>query len=323
MSRSLTFVGLAVTLGLALLWATGALGPVQVALQHFQHEVQNRLADAVRALRGNQPGALGALIALCLGYGVVHAAGPGHGKMLIGGYAVARRVRPGSVIAIALGASLAQAGVAIALVYGGLALLDWTRESVLGLSDAFLTPLSYGLVGLLGGWLVLRSLRRLRAAQVERAGQPTRPADAPPDLKMPVRHTHANDPGPPASDHGHHAHCDHAHGPTLAQIAEVATWRDAGLLIAGIAMRPCTGALFLLILTWRLGIGFAGVMGVVAMGLGTAVVTMVVGGLAVWAREGLLAGVRTDRILAALPVFELVVGSLIVLVCAMQLTALL
>lgn len=321
MRRGILIAGLALAAGLAIVWLAGGYDSLQQAVIAAQREMQGTLAAAVRALRAGHQGAMLALMTACFGYGFIHAAGPGHGKVLIAGFGMGRRVPVLRLAGLALVSSLAQSVVAIVLVFAGVTALGWTREKMVGVSDRVMTPISYGVILALGLWLVWRGLRKLlRQRADDRVLRHKGPADG---------HHHPNDQTrPPDLDQGHNldqghdhhrghdhhqghvhdAHCGHAHGPSLQEAMAVSGLREAIALIAGIAMRPCTGALFLLILTWAMGIFGAGIAGVLAMGLGTASVTVTVAALAVWAREGALASLPVARIAGALPVMELAAG---------------
>jgi ABC-type nickel/cobalt efflux system permease component RcnA len=309
-------LGLVLVAGIGLLWAVGALDGLAGWLAEAQRAAQDRLAGAIRALRGGEPGALAAFWAVCFGYGVLHAAGPGHGKLVIGGYGAARRVPVGRLAGLALAASLAQAAVAVALVYALVAVLGLARGAVEGAAADWLTPVGHALIAGLGLWLIWRGASGLRRLSPAPASAPA--ARHPHDHDHAQAHGHAH-----AHDHAHshadddHAHgpgCGHAHGPSLAEVEAVTGWRDAAVLVAGIAVRPCSGALFVLVLTWQLGIALAGVIGAFVMGLGTALVTVGVAVLAVWAREGVLAGAGGGRLARVLPLMELTVGAVLAVV---------
>lgn len=267
------------------LWGFGGAGAVSAWANAGQAETQQAMARLLRSLRAGDPGALTGLIALCFAYGFFHAAGPGHGKLLIGGYGMAARVGALRLSALALASSLAQAGSAVLLVYAGVFVFDLTRQRMTGLAEDIMAPASYGAITAVGAWLALRGLRRLRASRV-------------------VHHDHD----------GSCASCGHKHGPTADEAAAVTGWRDALALITAVAIRPCTGALFLLILTWRMGLGTAGILGTFAMGLGTASVTLAVALASVTLREGALARLITGQgggLARALPLMELAAGLVI------------
>ncbi|KQI72038.1 hypothetical protein AN191_07730 [Loktanella sp. 5RATIMAR09] len=270
------------------LWGWGGADQVTRYASVAQRDVQNAMAAALRGLRAGEAGALATLWGLCFAYGFVHAAGPGHGKLVIGGYGAGTRVPARRLAGLALGASLAQALTAVLLVYAAVFVFGWGREQMTGVADDVLAPLSYALIGGVGLWLLVRGLRHLR----------------------------------PTHDHAHEgegdvcASCGHAHGPTIEQAETVQSWRDAAVVIGTIAVRPCTGALFLLILTWRLGIDWAGIVGALIMGLGTASITVLVAFAAVGLRESALQMVRHGAVARALAWAEILAGGVVVILAS-------
>lgn len=248
-----------VALGLA---AFGLQGWMAEAVLGAQRQAQDALAGALRALRNGEPGAVAGFLTICFLHGFLHALGPGHGKGVIAAYAVAAPVPAARLVVIAGLSSLAQAVTAILVVYAGVWLLDGAREGVEGLAAA-IEPLSFGFVALLGLMLCIRAWRRFPR---EQAG-----------------HGHHHD-----HDHGPECGCGHSHAPDPAELAGARSVREVAALVAGVALRPCTSALFLLILTWRLGLDALGILGALVMGVGTMAVTLSSGLVAGMARRVLI-----------------------------------
>ncbi|MFT3691388.1 nickel/cobalt transporter [Paenirhodobacter sp.] len=278
-------VAMAVVAGL-IFW-TGFDDRVARIALGWQRDYQNALARSLRALRGGETGAVSAFLGICFAYGFLHALGPGHGKALIGAYGMASELPMKRMVGLAAVTSLAQATVAVVLVYVGVWLFGGTREGVEGAS-AGLEPFSAGAIALLGLFLVWRGLRRL----------------------APWLHAHDHH----AHDHRHSetCGCGHAHMPDAEQVLAARSWRETAALVAGVALRPCTGALFLLILTWRLDLDAIGIAGAYVMGIGTMMVTGLAAMLAVGLRKGIhfsLPGLGRAATLASL--IEIAFGGLI------------
>lgn len=272
MSRYLILpVGLAVAL-LFWFWASGGFDSLAAWAAGEQRAFQNQIARSLRATRAGQPEAIVTLLSVCFAYGFVHAVGPGHGKVLIGGYGLGRKVAFLRLSAISMLSSLGQAVTAVVLVYAGVAVFQMSRQSLVGATEQVMAPISYGAIAAIGLWLILRAVRSFAR-----------------------RHRSAS-----AEHHHHHeedvcADCGHRHGPTVDEVAKVGSLREALMLIVGIAARPCTGALFVLILTWQMGIAMVGIAGAFAMALGTGVVTTLVGWTSLGLRGGLLASTSATR----------------------------
>ena len=279
MRRALTVIALGVVIALAALWWTDGFDRLAQWAAAHQRAFQNSIALSLRAVRAGQQEAVTALLSACFAYGVVHAAGPGHGKVLIGGYGAAKAVPMLRLSVIALLSSLGQAVTAVALVYTGVSLLQLGRERMISLTEAIMAPVSYGAIACVGLWLFWRGLRHFRAT-----------------LPATQDHPHDHHHHDTHHDHSQHDHegicatCGHAHGPTAEQVQNATTLRETLLLIGSIAIRPCTGALFVLIITLQMGIAGVGIAGAFAMAFGTATITIAVGLGAGALRGGVLAG---------------------------------
>lgn len=289
MRRVVTLAALAAISVLFWVWFSGGFMQLSQWAADQQRAFQNTIATTLRATRVGEAGAILALVTACFAYGLAHAAGPGHGKVLIGGYGFARKVSMVRLSLIALAASLGQAVTAVILVYAGVLVLNLSRQVMVGVTEKIFAPASYAAITAVGLWLLWRGLRRLRAANTPAQGH-----------------------GP--SDHGEVcASCGHAHGPTLHQVEKATSLSETLVLIAGIAIRPCTGALFVLIITWQMGIALVGIAGAFAMALGTALITIGVGLAATGLRGGVLAGaIGSARGTQIAAVVEVVAGGVVV-----------
>ena len=376
MRRLIGIGGMASLAAVIWLWPLGGAAWLAGVAAGWQHQVQNAMAGAIRGLQGGRPGALAALWGLCLAYGFFHAAGPGHGKLVIGAYGLGRRVPLGRLAGLALAASLAQALTAVALVGAGVLLLGLQRQQMQGLADRTLAQVSALMIGIIGLWLIWRGARGVwrmwpaagrhapygaagRHASFDAAGQnaPFEAADRNAPFGAVGSNTQFGAAGrhapfgavgrnasfeavgrnapfgavgsahplvpdlaglgqlmpPAATEPEVCATCGHAHGPTLAEVAQVRGWRDGLAIVAAIAARPCTGALFLLILTWQLGLFWAGAMGALVMGLGTASVTLVVALGAVSLRESALLRAATGHgVVRGMALAEVLAGVVII-----------
>ncbi|WP_199260387.1 nickel/cobalt transporter [Paracoccus binzhouensis] len=260
MRKAVLIALLALAVAAGLVFWTGLDDRVARMAVNWQRDYQDALARALRALRGGEAGAVTTFLGICFAYGFLHALGPGHGKALIGAYGVATDVPMKRMVGLAAATSLAQATVAVVLVYVGVWIFGGARDRVEGAS-AGLEPFSAAAIALLGVILCWRGLRRLATS----------------------RHRDGH-------EHSETCGCGHAHVPDAQQVMATRSWREAAALVAGVALRPCTGALFLLILTWRLDLDAVGIAGAYAMGGGTMLVT----GLAAVAAVGLRRGVHVS-----------------------------
>ncbi|ECR7910172.1 nickel/cobalt transporter [Salmonella enterica] len=151
-----------------------------------------------------------------------------------------------SSIVLTLAAALLQGLVAIGLVVGVLTVLQLPARQ-LHLSGFWLEKGSYALVGGLGILLCWRAIKRLRAL-----------------LRKPVfiaftpRHVHHEKCG-----------CGHQHLPTQEQLHSGDDWRARFMIVLSMGMRPCSGAIMVLLFSKVIGVFSWGMASVLAMAAGT------------------------------------------------------
>jgi nickel/cobalt transporter (NicO) family protein len=276
--------------------ASGPLGRVFAWVLDKQQSLQRTLAMSVKSLKTDPLGGAITLALLSFVYGVLHAVGPGHGKTIISSYVVANEetVRRGVIISFiaaglqALSAVVLVSVLLIALGATGLQVNAWSNQ---------LESISYAMIALVGLYLLAGQLRvvwrRWQHAPVTVVA--ARDAYGPGDHHH--HHTH-HDHHHHHSREGHehheiHGRHDHHHAPGEAcdhmvdarQLAGPFSWRKVMPVVFSVGIRPCTGAILVLVFALTQGLFWAGVAATFAMALGTAITVAALATLALGSRE--------------------------------------
>ncbi|HVV91854.1 MAG TPA: DUF1007 family protein, partial [Hyphomicrobiales bacterium] len=200
------------------------------------------------------------LAGLSFAYGVFHAAGPGHGKTVIASYLVATGETFRRGVALSFAAAGAQALCAIAIVSLFAVLLGLTGKAI-GLAAWWLEAASYAVVMVLGAMLVWRKAAALVAALAPGGG------------RLAV-----------ATPGGGGFLFRHAHVPEPATLAGRFDWRRAASAVVAVGIRPCSGALIILVFALAQGLLWTGIAATLAMAVGTALTVTLIATLAVTAK---------------------------------------
>jgi nickel/cobalt transporter (NicO) family protein len=243
--------------------------------------------------------ALWALMGISFIYGIFHAAGPGHGKAVISSYLVANEETWRRGIVLSLASALLQAVTAIVIVGVAAALIGATAK-MMGDAVRAIEIVSYALIVLLGArllwvkgraflrtWRAIGSTPQTSAAEVHRCE---------PDHAHRHCSNHAHDHDQHnAVSHAHDHHHDeehedvlpwgHAHGPEPEELAGSGGWHRGFSAVVAVGLRPCSGAIIVLVFALAQGLFLAGVASTFVMGLGTAITVAAIATLAVAARE--------------------------------------
>jgi nickel/cobalt exporter len=282
----------------------GAFSGVYNWLLTQQQRLNRELANAVKELK--RSGSVNA--ALVLGfigfsYGVLHAAGPGHGKAVISSYVLANRETVRRGIMLSFLSALIQALSAIVLV--GILFIILNKTSMeMTAAERWIETVSWAFVAAVGAWLLYSQVQQIMARRSSKAATATAQthARAAPSHATAAHGHHAHDSHDHdcgcAHDHGHHNHaqpidhghahadcCGHAHMPDPKELQGDLNWGKALAIAFSVGIRPCTGAILVLVFALSQGLLWAGVFATFAMAIGTAITVSILAAMAVGSRD--------------------------------------
>lgn len=238
-------------------WLAGIVG----GAMKIQTQLNRNMTTTLRAAKqGNSWWPALSIIALSFAYGVFHAAGPGHGKMVTSTYFLSRDA--GWKQGVAMGALIAttQAVSAIVLV-GILGLVLNLGPAEITRNGLMLELASYALIVVMGGYMCLRILQ----------GK---------DDCCDHAHDHHHD----HHDHGHHHHA-HDAASTADKTPQSGRYNAITSAII-VGLRPCTGSILMLLFTLANGLFLVGILAAFAMAFGVALTVSAIGLAAIGIRFG-------------------------------------
>ena len=248
-----------------------------------QAKFYRMLSGQIRAAKADGSAAY-TLIGVSFIYGVFHAAGPGHGKAVISSYLVANDETWRRGIVLSFASAVLQALTAIVIVGVAAVVLGATAKAM-GDTVRVIEMVSYGLIILIGLrllWVKGRSFLHLLRRQENDPGiVPAMPMTMHTAMVTPTMTT--------ITPHHHHGEEEasawgHAHAPEPGEL-KGPHWLRRGLgAIVAVGLRPCSGAIIVLVFALAQGLFWIGVASTFVMGLGTAITVAAVATIAVGAR---------------------------------------
>jgi len=256
-------------------------------IQTEQQRLHRSLAGAIRTLKSEGSAtAAWTLIALSFLYGVFHAAGPGHGKAVLSAYLVTQPTALKRSLLLAAASSFMQGVTAIVVVTGIITVFGLALRTS-GVIVQWLEAASFALVAVVGLWLVWRSAKALAPRFGFTLGSAGHGHHHHHD------HAHDHDHGH-GHDHEHDGNCGHTHFPTPAESMQAGSLREMMGIVLSIGIRPCSGAILVLVFAQVMGMTLAGIAAVLAMSAGTAIAVALIALAAVGLRDGAWALTRLD-----------------------------
>ena len=212
------------------------------------------------------------LLSFGLAYGIFHAAGPGHGKVVISSWLIATENDLKRGLLVAFLSSMFQALTAIVLV-SGLFFIVASVGSVVRDVVGYLEQASYAMIATLGLYLIYTATRSWLRQPVLVA----QTTHAPFNFEITNHQS--------ISGHVHDAHCGHNHAPEPKDLRGDWSIKKALSLSFAIGLRPCTGAIAVLLAANTIGLYWAGIAATLAMGFGVFITVSAIAIITVYGKD--------------------------------------
>lgn len=227
----------------------------------WQRLFNQLISDNLHHIQQHSAAAGVTLITASFLYGVIHALGPGHGKFIIASYLSTHESRLKQSIKLSVFSSLTQGIVAVVATSVVLIVLNlssrYFKLSQLWLErGAFLLLVGLGLY-----WIYQGSRSRKKTSTTLFQINKLTPLSSSQSV---IKNHRAF-----STEHAPVCACGHQHLPNAQQLKKAEDWKSQLLVILSIGMRPCSGAIFVLFLSYMLDIYLWGVVATLAMSLGT------------------------------------------------------
>ena len=205
----------------------------------WQRIINEELSNLLYEAKENHLIAAVYLLGLSFLYGVLHSAGPGHGKMIMTTFLATHPTKLKHGLILTILSAFMQALVAVLLVSILVFLFNQSMRDI-NSRAAELISLSCLMMTGLGIIIIFRAVKVLW-------------------IHIYLKHHH---------DHKHFASAD--------EINNASTWQAYLGIIVSIGIRPCTGAIMVLLFSNMVGIFWLGVASAFVMAIGTAITTSII-----------------------------------------------
>jgi ABC-type nickel/cobalt efflux system permease component RcnA len=232
-------------------WMAGIIA----AAARVQSTLNDTISDHIREVTATHSmRALAVILALSFVYGILHAVGPGHGKVVVASYLMTRRERLANGVVVGSLISLVQ-GVSAIVIVGVLALVLQLGQLRVIDQTTLIEAVSYAFIALIGA-------RMFYQAATGRS------------------HDHHHHHGGAAGHHGHDHNGDGHHHDAAA-----ASRRNMVGLALAAGLTPCASAIIVMLFALANHAFVIGIESAMAMSAGMAITVSAIGIASIFARQ--------------------------------------